>query len=265
MTAARAALAAIAVLAAALGGCNRKAEPKPPAGPPGPLSFERSTPDAKVKLTLEPQIGKHPGLRQKLYDDGVKELTSFVAQAQNDRAHVAAKGLPIPAYERQISWTITADTPHLLSAHESWFDYTGGAHPNHGSIALLWDVERDTPIPRSEMFLPSADQAKLDTALCAAIRAAKAQRPGSAAISQDAGAWSCPKWSDSNFVFAPSTAPGKIGGLVFLYDPYVLGPYVEGDYQVSVPQSVFRDALAPAWADDFAGEPAPKPAPPPHR
>lgn len=258
------ALALAAAAALTLGGCHRKAEVRPPAaGPPPPLSFAETTPDATVKLTLAPAIGERSGLRMKLYGDGVKELTSFVAEARNDRAHLQAKGFSAPPYERDITWTITAATPHLLSAREAWVDDTGGAHPNHGWIGLLWDVERDQPIPRADIFQPDPDQARLDAALCRAIKAAKAQRQGAVAIGEDSGAWSCPRWADSNFVFVPSTQKDKIGGLEFLFDPYVLGPYSEGDYRVIVPQAEFHDALAPAYADDFAGDPAPPPGPPP--
>ena len=75
-------------------------------------------------------------------------------------------------------------------------------------------------------------------------------------MGEESGTWSCPKWADSQFVFAPSTAAGKIGGLVFLFDPYVLGPYAEGDYRVTVPLSAFAESLSPSYAEEFAGAPA---------
>ena len=56
-------------------------------------------------------------------------------------------------------------------------------------------------------------------------------------------------------MLAPSTTPGKAGGLIFLIGPYQVGPYAEGGYEVAIPQSVFRSLLAPAYADEFAGQP----------
>jgi hypothetical protein len=253
-------LAGLAALA--LAACHRKAAAPPPPKAPEPLSFAQTTPDATVQLTLGPDIGKHSGLRLKLYSDGVKELTAFAAQAHNDRAHLQAKGITESPYERRVSWTLTAVGPHLMSVRGSWIDYTGGAHPNRGWNGVIWDIEGDHPITRAEVFRPGVDQTPLDAVLCGAIKAAKAQRKGAVKVGEDAAAWSCPKWADSNFVLAPSTLPKKIGGLEFLFDPYVLGPYVEGDYQVVVPQSAFHDALAPAYADDFAGGPAPPPTRP---
>ncbi len=248
------------LLVAALAACQRKAETKAPAAPAAPLTFIQTSPDATVRLVLDPGVGARPGLRGKLYGDGVKELTSFADQAHSDRARLSQKGYPSPAYERDLVWSLTAATPNLASARETWSDYTGGAHPNHGWLGVIWDVHSDREIPRGELFRVDADQGQLDALLCQAVKAAKSRRAGAAAINEEVGTWSCPKWDDSNFVFAPSTTAGKIGGLTFLFDPYVLGPYAEGDYAVTVPQSDFRIALAPAYADEFAGAPAPEPA-----
>jgi hypothetical protein len=51
--------------------------------------------------------------------------------------------------------------------------------------------------------------------------------------------------------------PYRAGGLLFLFDPYVIGAYAEGDYAVLIPLSDFQAAVAPAWAKDFEGSPAP--------
>lgn len=250
------------ILAAALiAGCHRKAEqPRPaPPKPPEPLAFVQTTPDATVKLALDAAIGAHPGLRAQIYDDGVKELKSFAAEAQNDRAHLAAKGMTMRRYERTVAWSLTAEAPYLLSARKDWFDDTGGAHPNHGSEGLLWDVVGDHPISRRDLFRPDADQSALDSALCEAVKAAKRLREGAVA---DFETWPCPKWADSNFVLAPSTVAKKLGGLVFLFDPYAVGPYSEGGYEVTIPQTTFQADVAPAYASEFAGEPKPAPATP---
>jgi hypothetical protein len=67
--------------------------------------------------------------------------------------------------------------------------------------------------------------------------------------------WSCPKAVSTPFVLAPSTTPGKAGGVIFLIGAYQIGPYSDGPYRIAVPQSVFRALLNPAYADEFAGAP----------
>ena len=243
----------LAAMLLVLPACHRKSETAGKAVPASELSFARTTPDASVRLTLSPEIGQHPGLRMQLYQDGVNELNSFIQTAQGDHVHLKAKGMPAPAYQRTLEWTLAAATPRLLGARQTWSDYTGGAHPNHGSRGLVWDVVRDHEMARADLFVANSDQSRLDSVLCDAIKASKARRPGSI---QDAESWPCPKWADSDFVLVPSTMPDKIGGLVFLFDPYAIGPYAEGDYAVLIPLSAFESELSPVWADAFGGEPA---------
>ncbi len=246
-------VAAMAVLA--LAACHRKPPAKPPA-PAAPLAFAKTTPDAEVKLALAPGVAEDPALNRRLYEDGVKELNGFVEEAAKDRAQLVGKGLPDTPYERTIDWSVAAASPRLISMKQSWFDFTGGAHPNHGSKSLLWDRKAASAIPRSSLFASDVDGRRLDAVLCDAIRTAKVRRVGEEIARSEEGTWPCPKWGDADFVLAPSTAPGKFGGLTFLFDPYAIGPYVEGDYAVTVPLVQFQDALAPAFKDQFAGAPA---------
>jgi hypothetical protein len=92
----------------------------------------------------------------------------------------------------------------------------------------------------------------LDRAICDAVAQAKTHREGAAPLN---AMFACPKWSQAVLVPAPSTIPDKIGGLTVLIDPYVVGPYAEGDYEVVVPLSAFRALLAPTYAAAFGGAP----------
>ena len=247
----------LALAAAALvAGCKRK-EPARPAPPPQALSFERSTPDATVKLTLAPGFADYPDLRKSLYDEGVRQLQGFVASAHEDRQRLAEKRLPTPAYERTVAWAVTARTDEMVSARKSWFEYTGGAHPNHGSDGFIWDLRQSLQVLPGELFRADAPRGPLDQALCDAIKAAKAARQG--ALPAGPG-FRCPSWDDGDMVLEPSAEPGRFGGITFLYDPYMLGPYVEGDYAVTIPLARFQSALSPIYASRFAGAPKPEPA-----
>jgi hypothetical protein len=248
---------ALAAALALLAGCKR--EPARPAPPAQPLSFERTTADATVKLTLAAGFADYPELRKTLYDEGVRQLQGFVASAAQDRSKLAEKRLPVPAYERTVAWTLTARNEELVSARKDWFEYTGGAHPNHGSDGLIWDVRQGRQVAPGELFRDDAPRGPLDQALCDAIRAAKTARQG--ALPPGPG-FECPRWDDGDMVLEPSTEKGKFGGVTFLYDPYAIGPYVEGDYAVTIPQARFRSALSPTYASQFGGAPAPEPAAP---
>ena len=113
-------------------------------------------------------------------------------------------------------------------------------------------------ITAADLFVRGANLAALDTALCASINAEKKKRdPSAQTVSLTGGDWICPRAATTPFVLAQGQTPGKAGGLVFLIAPYLVGPYAEGTFEVTVPQSAFRALVAPAYADEFGGEPKP--------
>jgi hypothetical protein len=255
--------AALIVLAAALlAGCNSKERDRREfayadavtAPPPIPTGFQLANADAQVQLALPPNIDHYPGLHGYLYNTGKDELTEFAQTAAADRAYLAKKGVSQPQpYERRIVWTITSMSPHLISLRQAWYDDTGGIKADHGSTTLLWDRVHNTPLLQTELFKPDIDTKALDDELCQATIKAKEARVGPT----DAKTWTCPTFLTSNAVLVPSATPYRVGGMMFLFDPHMLGNYAEGDYEVLIPQDDFRKFLAPAWAADFVGAPGP--------
>jgi hypothetical protein len=254
------ALAALALLAA-LGACDRKPAqpPEAPAAAPAtlaapikrPLAFDQTDDDAKVALRLPADIARFPALHAMLYDREVASLRLFVDKAHADRKAWDGS-YPWRTYGRQSQWFLSADAAPLVALRALWFEDTGGAHPNHGGGALLWDTASNREIQTKALFRPDADMKVLDKAICDAVAAAKTHREGAVPLGD---MFACPKWSETVLVLAPSTTPGKIGGLTAIIDPYVVGPYAEGDYEVTVPASSFQALLAPAYAGAFAGAP----------
>jgi hypothetical protein len=263
-------LAALATLAA----CNRERETDAPAPPAGeapavvtpasaaaPMAYESKTPFAEVSLKLPVAIRTQPDLHARLYSAGVQDLRAFTEGAQADRTEAGGDQGMAP-YAKSIEITPGAETGKLFSLIRTDYENTGGAHPNAAYAAVLWDKALKRQITAAELFERSGNLAALDAALCAAINAEKKARdPGAETVSLTGDSWKCPRAAATPFVLAAGTRPGKAGGLVFLIGPYVVGPYAEGGYEVTVPQAVFRDLLAPAYADEFAGGPKPAPAP----
>ena len=251
-------------LVAALSACDRK--PAPPAEAPAtpaapvaaapapmarPLAFDQTDPAAKVALRLPAEIANYPGLHTMLYDREVAGLRTFAAKAETDRK-ASTSQFPWRPYNRQGQWFLAADAAPLVALRALWFEDTGGAHPNHGGASLLWDATANREIQPKALFRPDADMTVLDKAICDAVATAKTHREGAVPLSDT---FSCPKWSQTVLVPAPSATPGKIGGLTAIIDPYVVGPYSEGDYEVTVPASAFQGLLAPAYAGAFGGVP----------
>lgn len=249
-----------AVVVATLSACNRDDDKaRAPAStatgdvvataPATPLSYESKTPYAEVELTLAPGITAHPDLHAQLYQAAVRELNQFNEGAQSDRTE-AGGDAGQPAYSRTIALAPAVETPRLLALKRDDYEFTGGAHGNGVSTGVLWDKTARRQLKPADLFRAGADLKAMDTALCAAINAAKRTRgEGAEPVTADGDLWACPDAAMTAFTLAPG-ANGKAGGLLFLVGPYVVGPYSEGSYEVVVPTAV----LAPLLAPDYAGE-----------
>jgi hypothetical protein len=224
------------------------ATPAVPALPPVPFSYESKAHGVDVSLKLPQSLADAPELHAKLYDSGVAELHKF---AKESAAQKNDLGMP---YEHDVTWTVAAQTDKLISLQSETYDFSGGAHGNTVLGSVLWDRSTKTPVKAAALFKPGADRGKLDAMLCRAIGDAKKAREGDGYTPNDP-TWPCPKWSDSVLVLAPSDQPGKAGGVTFLFSPYAIASYAEGPYEITIPQQAFRDALAAAYADEFAGKP----------
>lgn len=261
-----------ALLGAGLSGCKRPAEPEEalpaiPAAPVtidpqagSPLAFETVSPHAEVRLVLPEALKSQPDLHAKLYAAAVADLRAFAEGAQADLTEAGGGGA-FGKYTRDIVFAPPVETGKLFSLARAASEYTGGAHgmTNHG--AVLWDKALKREITGSALFRRGADLSVLDRLLCAALNAEKKSRDAKAvAVTLEGQDWKCPRAAETPFVLAPSTASGKAGGLTFLIDPYIAGPYSEGDFTIDVPQALIRALLAPAYVDEFAGAPQKAPA-----
>jgi hypothetical protein len=266
---ARPRLLAVSLIAlAALAACNRdRPEQAAPAAPAAsdaavvtpaeaaaPMAFESKTPHAEVSLTLPIALRSQPDLHARLYAANVRDLRTFAEGAQADRTEAGGdEGLP--PYDKSIEFSPGAETTKLFSLMRTVSEFTGGAHPNAQYGAVLWDKALKREIAAADLFVKPADFTALDQALCAAINAEKRRRdPAAETVSLTGdGTWKCPRALETPFVLAASTEPGKAGGLTFLVGPYIVGPRVEGTYEISVPLSAFRNLIAPAYAGEFGG------------
>ncbi|WP_443747977.1 PdaC/SigV domain-containing protein [Asticcacaulis solisilvae] len=251
--------AAVAAAALTLNACDHKPKPQgaetgtPSAAPPE-LTFSDKDADAAVTLTLPEAVKAYPELHSRLYSEGKKELTGFLGDAHKDRAQQSADGIEVPAYSHTIAWKISAETPKLVSAFAQEDDFRGGAHPNSTFQAVLWDRAKKQPVAASSLFAPGADMKAVDAYVCHQIEAERSKRLGEPTTQAGTG-FTCPTLSASRLILVASTVKEKAGAVDALFAPYEVGPYVEGPYEIRVPQALLKGVLNPDYADQFAGEP----------
>lgn len=220
-----------------------------------PLRFQQKSTAVDVALTLPAELAREPELHRRLYDREVKELKDFAESAKAEYAEMGGPdgGAGSQPSEKKEDWSVAAQTSKLLSLRSLTYEFdSGGAHPNIVYSALLWDKSLKSPVELAALFKPKADFAPVEAALCEGLKAERRQHFGVEASTPAP----CPKIAATPFQLAPSSEPGKAGGLTFLIAPYALGALSDGPYQVTVPLSTFAGNLAPAYADEFAGKPA---------
>lgn len=248
-------LAAIGLWLAGRSDSARPPAARPAAGAPPvaaaddatPLTFRIENQHVEASLTLPPSVKATPALHQALYDDGARDLQRFADGAVADRTEMEGEGLNPRPYAKQIEWSPAGSTGKLISLRATVYEDTGGAHPNGSFDARIWDKAMNRQV-RPKTLFGRTDLPRLDAALCDAIKKAKKERTGETWTPDDT--WTCPRLADTAFVLLDGES-GRAGGLLVLLPPYLVGPYVEGGYEIALPSAVVKPFVAPAYADEF--------------
>ncbi|QDH35625.1 DUF4163 domain-containing protein [Porphyrobacter sp. YT40] len=150
------------------------------------------------------------------------------------------------------SWAVVADLPRFLSLSAEIYAYTGGAHGNSGSAALVWDRETGTGLESRDFFTsPKALQDALGAAWCKGLVAARRRKMGADAPVDD-GMFPCPPIADLT-VLLGSKGKTHFDRIGLIADPYVAGSYAEGAYEVTLPVTpAVLAAVKPEYKAAFA-------------
>ncbi|MFC7291081.1 DUF3298 and DUF4163 domain-containing protein [Hirschia litorea] len=148
---------------------------------------------------------------------------------------------------------------NIVSAMGREYSYTGGAHPNLNWQGLIAEADTGESITLYDMFMPRVGLSPaLAIAACEKIKDAKLERMGEATIDGDPIECGSSAMKDRIFnaetSLTASTTKDKFGGVMLMFAPYELGPYVEGPYTIVVSQAIFADDLRPEYRTLFSGD-----------
>ncbi|WP_343343018.1 DUF4163 domain-containing protein [Sphingomicrobium sp. XHP0239] len=147
-------------------------------------------------------------------------------------------------------WTTAGESELLLSLSAAVSSYTGGAHPNYGTATLLWDRAANEERRVSALFGGAGSMTQtLGTRFCDRLDAERDDRRGGIAVDGMFG--ECPPLSDISVIPTDSDRNGLFDQFVLVADPYVAGPYAEGEYRITLPVDA---AIAAALDARYAGE-----------
>jgi hypothetical protein len=205
------------------------------------LDFEYSWPEA---------ISPEPKLVARLKEDLSKSYDEALENARENKADTEKFGAPFNQNMFARIWTLEGQTPRLLSLVDNTSTFTGGAHPNHTTSALLWDRSSHQQAEFAQLFQsPEVFEGALRPQYCKLLDAERLKRREGETLDGDFS--KCPPFSDLTIVPA-GTGDGPFRTVKLIADPYVAGPYSEGSYEIEVPVTAgLVEALKPEFRGDF--------------
>ena len=133
------------------------------------------------------------------------------------------------------------------------FSFTGGAHPNHSYFSVNFDKTSQDKISITDLF--GNTKTVLDKISKYAVSNILVQKSARLNKKIKDDEWlvegAGPDLKNYNiFVFVPD-GNSRIEGLKFIFPPYQVGPYVEGEYEVTVPSAIFYNNLRSQYKNNF--------------
>ncbi|MGB7655718.1 MAG: DUF4163 domain-containing protein [Novosphingobium sp.] len=195
-----------------------------------------------------------PALRAELEAEKDKARTELVAQAKDGQKESKEGGYEYHPYDTVTEWTVVTDIPGWLSMKGEFYSFTGGAHGNSGTQPLLWDKAANRRREPIALFIsPAALNAALGPAYCAALNAERSKRRQEK-VDPNSG-------DEFDKCLAPSEVTILLGSgdkahftrIGLIADPYMAGPYAEGDYEITLPvNAAVLKAVKPEYRSMFA-------------
>lgn len=180
----------------------------------------------------------------------LKQLTARDAAAA--RRESKKDGFPFRAYDTQKTWKVVTSTPRFLSLSSDAYEYTGGAHGNPSSGALLWDKQRGVSVEPIAVFSSQTALTRIIApTYCARLKAERTRRLAPYQDTSDTFS-KCPPIIELTLLLG-STDRQRIDRIGLIADPYVAGSYAEGAYEVTLPvTSAIVAAVKPSYRAAFA-------------
>lgn len=221
------------------------AAPAAPAAKPFALDEKNDLVDFHFGWSAE--AAAIPQLVTRFQTELKKAKAEITDMAKTERAWRQKEGLEFGGLQSSRDYTTSGQSERLLSLTSDFGAYTGGAHPNSGTSALLWDRRAAREINFSDLFADAANRDRLLTQRwCDALNKQREEKRG-APVGGGGMFDDCPKLDEIAIVPTDKDGNGRFERLILTASPYVAGPYVEGSYEIDLP--VTADLIAALKSD----------------
>ena len=177
-----------------------------------------------------------PGLKTFLDADIADRKAVLEASARDGRKDAKEGGFEFRPFGYWIDWKVVTDLPGWLSLSTEVDTFEGGAHPNHGFDALLWDKAAGQRRKNVDLFVSGKQlSAAIRNEFCRQIDKQRAEKRGEPVDRNSDELFNdCIDPLESTIILGSSNRQtfDRIGVLVA---PYEAGAYAEGSYEATLP------------------------------
>jgi hypothetical protein len=205
------------------------------------------------EYVIPPDAAARKVLRDWMTTQAGRLKAMALKSAQGDFESSQASGFEYRQHSDGTRWAATADTPSLMSFQGQHYFYTGGAHPMVNYLALVYDKPEGRLLRSPEIFSdPNAAYAYLTPLYCNRLDELRLEKRGEKTDPSDLFG-DCPKLTAAT-VLPVSKTPKTIDTIRIILDPYVAGPYAEGEYVIELPvDQRMIDMVKPRYQGVFIG------------
>jgi hypothetical protein len=199
------------------------------------VKIVRNTSTLKFSYAWSTEAAAIPALRRWMQADAEKIFKREAASATSDARQADKSNYPFHQHEIQMSWETAGQSARLLSLEGSFWGFTGGAHGNGSTTALLWDRVRNVRSDIQKLLIAGQSWiGAIRQPFCILLDRERIKRRGGPL--EKGGMFSgCPAYTEVTVVIADKNGNGRFDHIQVTADPYVAGPYVEGSYDIELP------------------------------
>jgi hypothetical protein len=221
-----------------------------------PVTITSATADLDFRYAWSGEAQAVPALAQRFRGDAAARKAEMLRVASAERAFRREAKLDWNGLQFSREWKTLGQSPALLSLVSTTSSYTGGAHPNTNTKALLWDRRANREITTGALLQAGKSWAgAIRQPFCVFLNRERVKRR-QGPVTGDNWTAKCPALKELTVALADQNRNGRFDHVAVIADAYVAGPYAEGAYTISLPLTAAMLArLKPAFSAGFEPQP----------
>jgi hypothetical protein len=224
------------------------------AASPQPFKVEKKTSLYSYSYDWPAEAVAIPALNQNLTVRMKRDRENLIEMATSSKK--VGGWFPPDGYESNMEWKLAGQSARLLSLSGGHWEYTGGAHGNGRTFALLWDRALNREIAIQSLLRDGTSwNGAIHQPFCVLLDRERAERREEP-IKKGDFFGNCPPLSSVSILLEDSDKNRRFDHILVTADPYVAGPYVEGAYEISLPiTAAMIDRLKREYSSSFEPKP----------